>query len=153
MQQKRELRLPDEIVPERLVPWEELDDGRVDLMVARYQQGWIARLVQRWLQKPNIRVHLDELGSFVWLRCDGEQNVATITRALEEELDESAELAPERLGMFLQHMQKVELVRLMVPGDAADESTEGEAAEGDGAEDEPTAPPASGGGGIEQGSE
>ncbi len=135
MSKKRELQLPDGVIPERLVPWEELDNGRVDLLVPRWREGWLARWMNRWLKHPTIRVHLDDLGSFVWLRCDGERSVGQISAALTEELGDDAEMAPERLGMFLQHMQRVKLARLMVPqdgdggGEGQDEAAADEPAE------------------------
>jgi hypothetical protein len=46
-------------------------------------------------------VHLDDVGSFVWHRCDGATPVSEIASGLREKFSERIEPAEERLVEFL----------------------------------------------------
>ena len=52
------------------------------LQIPRLRGKW-ADLVAKWLQVPDFkRVELDEIGSDVWVMCDGSTDVAAIAKAI-----------------------------------------------------------------------
>ncbi len=87
--------------PRRLVGHEDTEDGRVVVLRPRFMRGPLAWWLQPRLTRPHFRVKLDEIGSFVWSRCDGHRTVGDIAAAMERQFGESAEKAAERLNMFL----------------------------------------------------
>jgi len=89
-----------ELLPLRHCQWEE-SEGRVTLIVPRLGRGSVARKLGRWFNPRPFKVHLDDVGSFVWRRCDGVTPVSEISSGLREEFSERAEPAEERLVEFL----------------------------------------------------
>lgn len=94
---------------------EQGDDGMVTVLRPRFLRGPLAWWLQPRLPKPYYRVCLDEIGSFVWQRCDGEQTVAQIAAAMELQFGDEAELAMKRLVLFLGQMERGQLVQLVPP--------------------------------------
>lgn len=111
---------PDELLrsrPLRLVDAEQ-DGERYVLLRPRFLRGLLARWLQPVLRRPYFRVHLDEIGSFVWARCDGETTVAELAGAMEEHFGARVSPALERLRLFLDQLQRGSMVRLHPPADA-----------------------------------
>ena len=51
--------------------FEILEDGKVDIMMPRFKHPvWKRALQPHWKQEL-IRIHLDEVGSAIWLQVDG----------------------------------------------------------------------------------
>jgi hypothetical protein len=80
--------------------WEEEED-RVVLLRPRFGSGRLGRWLERRLRKKPLRLRLDEVGTFVWRRCDGDRLVSSISEELREEFGERIEPAEERLVLFL----------------------------------------------------
>lgn len=100
-----ELDLPGDAIPVRVVPWEE-KDGQVEIKMQKFD-GRLGKWLCRLLRKPNYAmIRLDELGSFIWRRCDGDTTVGEILTALDEEMgdrfDEEEEL--EKRTFYFFHM-------------------------------------------------
>ena len=77
------------------------EDGLVTLEIDN--TGIFNRLAQKLLKKPPVTyIHLDEIGSFVWQKLDGEKNLAEIGKLMEEALGEKAQPTYERLAKFAQ---------------------------------------------------
>ncbi len=112
---KRDVRLPPELVPEPLVLSELDPDGRVVLLVPRFRSGPLARWLLPRLSKPHVRVRLDELGSYVWQRCDGATSLGDIERGMAERFGAELELPGERLGLFVGQLDRSKLLRLLQP--------------------------------------
>lgn len=103
--------------PTTLVAAEETQDGLVVLLRPRFIAGPLARWLQPRLRRPHLRVKLDELGSFVWKRCDGRTTVGQIALALEEAFTAShqADKAMERIALFLRELERGGMIRLELP--------------------------------------
>lgn len=57
------------------------------------------------------KLKLDDVGSFCWRRMDGRRTAGELARALRDEFGDGVEPAEERLGQFIQMLQREELVR------------------------------------------
>jgi hypothetical protein len=84
-------------------------------------KGPLARIVQPRLRRPFVRITLDEIGAFVWERCDGSKTVGEIVEEMEahfadEQTGEPMENAVERMQLFLQQLVTGGMVDLMYPG-------------------------------------
>lgn len=89
-----------ELRPRQACAFEE-DDEQVVLLRPRFGQGRLGRWVERRLGRKPLRLRLDEVGSFVWRRCDGARPVAHLSEELREQFGERIEPAEERLVTFL----------------------------------------------------
>lgn len=100
-----------ELVPERSADWEERAD-RIVLLRPRPSASGPRRLFD-WLayQLAAKRLRLDEVGTFSWRRMDGRRTVHQIASDLRREFGAQVEPAEERLGRFVQQLQREELVR------------------------------------------
>jgi len=80
-----------DLTPMRLMEYESRSDGKVDILMPRFKHPvWKKTLQPHWKQEI-IRIHLDELGSAIWLTMDGIIPVSEITRIVQE-------ADPERLS-------------------------------------------------------
>jgi len=71
--------------------------------IHRVNRGICNRLAQALFDRPRVsRIDLDEVGSFLWRRMDGNRTVADLAQALRAEFGDRAEPLYERLAVFLQ---------------------------------------------------
>ena len=89
--------------PKQLVNWIE-KDGVVSLKVRKFKSR-IGRWFCHAFKKPEyFMINLDELGTFIWKRCNGEKTVETILHELEKNYDEK--MMKERLYYFLSALKR-----------------------------------------------
>lgn len=99
-------------IPERLIDWEKDGDGRLAvLLIPRFRKGLLAKWLQPRLKRPFVRITLDELGTFVWERCDGRKTVGEIVREMNAHFGEKARPAEERIKLFLSNLYRGRLIR------------------------------------------
>ena len=100
-----------ELCPEQAVGAEPAGD-LVTVLRPRYTWGPMAWWLQPRLRRPFFKVHLDELGSFVWSRCDGRTTVGEIVCALEAAF-ESQEQLLQRAIYFVRELERGRMLRLL----------------------------------------
>ncbi|NQT25054.1 PqqD family protein [candidate division KSB1 bacterium] len=84
--------------------WEENADGCAVLYKPKFKWDLFTRLMQRMGKDPNMKIHLDEYGSLVWLACDGDQSIWQICQTLQDHIQEPAESLPQRTMKFFQSL-------------------------------------------------
>lgn len=83
-----------------LFPWKIGKNGHVLVVVEH--KGIADRLVQVLLKKTRYSdIELDDLGSFVWQKLDGETSVYEIGQMVKEKFGDKAEPLYERLGNYI----------------------------------------------------
>jgi hypothetical protein len=91
-----------DLVPRRIREFDVDDAGIVTVKIPRFEYSWMRRhLVPRW-KNPHVHTRLDDVGSFVWLQCDGETPVGVIAERLRERFGERVEPVNGRLKVFFQ---------------------------------------------------
>jgi len=105
------------LVPRRKYEHELTDEGKVVVIIPKFRRPPFNRLMRR-MKAPNIRVKLDEIGTFVWLHADGVRSVGDIAQALRDEFGDTAEPAEERVHLFFQQLHRGGMVRLEEPSAA-----------------------------------
>lgn len=76
-------------------------------------RGMFNKIAQKVFKKPKISyVHLDELGSYVWLLIDGKTNIAQIGISVKEHFGEKAEPLYEKLSQYFQILKSYNFVIL-----------------------------------------
>ena len=99
-----------ELVPRQRRQFEELNDGTVDVLMPRYGENAISRVLRSVLNNRPVRVHLDDVGTTVWHLCDGRRSVEDIGRSLEGRFGERLEPLYDRLAQFIDQMQRTGLI-------------------------------------------
>jgi len=95
-----------ELVPVRNRKWENGEGVVVVILAPRFNNRWLRKLLLPRLKNPFYRISLDDLGSWVWLQCNGSRTVAEIGEDLKKEFGEKAEPVYDRLGGFFRIMEE-----------------------------------------------
>lgn len=84
--------------------WNQDETGRVTIQVVN--KGIFHTLAQKLLGKPAISyVHLDELGSFLWLLMDGTESLGKMAEQVEARFGEEAQPLYPRLVKYVQILE------------------------------------------------
>jgi hypothetical protein len=98
-------------LPQRLAEHEVGSDDRVVVLQPRFSWKTLQALMVRW-KRPHVRVKLDEVGSFTWLRCDGTTAVSEIVVALEQQFGDRVPRVQERTLLFFRSLARSNLIAL-----------------------------------------
>lgn len=90
-----------DLIPVRQHPFDKDKDNRVTVRVPKFRNKTMARFLLPRQKSPFFSIHLDELGSAVWLSIDGEKNVQEICDRLSEKFGEKIKPAEERIPFFV----------------------------------------------------
>jgi hypothetical protein len=101
---KREINLLD-LIPKRIIEYEVSKQNIVTLHAPRFKSALLKKWLQPRLKRPFLRVKLDEIGSAVWLLCDGGKNIKEISALMRERFEEDIEPCYERMGRFFQQLE------------------------------------------------
>lgn len=82
---------------------ETLDDGCVAILVPRFDGAILGRWLMPRLRRPNFRVNLDEVGTFVWGLCNGMRTGDEIVEATEQRFPDMKDLRG-RVALFLRRL-------------------------------------------------
>lgn len=89
------------------------ENGRVTLIVPKFKNKYLVKWFVPLLAKPNIKVKLDALGSFVWSRCDGRTSVGQIGQDMAEAFGEPLDELYDRIGRFISKLANDKFVELI----------------------------------------
>jgi hypothetical protein len=99
---------------------QENDDGLISVQLPR-RKDWMGGVLGFLFFVPEAKpVQLDEIGSFVWQRCDGDHTVNDIAVALSEEYKITRREAEVSLTQFLQNLAKRGMIAFAIPRDIAE---------------------------------
>ncbi len=101
-----------DLKPVRLVESERTDDDRVVLLKPKFSWGPLKKLLQPRLKRPYYKIHLDEIGTFVWDHIDGETTVGAMADAALAHFGERIEPVHGRLRTFLMQMERGALIKI-----------------------------------------
>ena len=96
----KEINLLD-CVPTRMLQWENDEDGTVIIKEPKFKSVPLQSLARRLGRSPYYKIHLDEFGSFVWEKCDGNSRVEQIGMGLKQKFGNKVEPVYERLAAFM----------------------------------------------------
>jgi hypothetical protein len=93
-----------DLTPVRLMQDQLSDNGRIDILLPRFKRRFWREVTRNSKKGEYIRIHLDELGSAIWLLIDGHKKVITICNELNEKKGEKLQPVEEtekRVTQFL----------------------------------------------------
>ncbi|MGA3012946.1 MAG: PqqD family protein [Bacteroidales bacterium] len=93
-----------DLTPLRQMEFDVLSDGKVDILMPRFRHPVLKRMLQPNWKQEVIRIHLDEIGSAIWLLIDGSGNVNELCSRLQAAYSEKLQPPDEtekRITQFL----------------------------------------------------
>lgn len=103
-----------DLVPEKAgeIRWHKDLKGRVILEIEN--RGFFNSIAQKIFGRPKYtKVHLDDMGTFVWPLIDGQKTVAEIAVYVKEEFGEKAEPLYPRIVKYFQIVESYHFVRFI----------------------------------------
>ena len=91
------------------------DLKRYTLERPRFTRGILAKILLPHLRKTSFKVHLDEIGSFVWERCDGTHTLEEIAEAMDQTFGARVNPAHQRLLLFIRELERGEMIAYIEP--------------------------------------
>ncbi|MFH1844240.1 MAG: PqqD family protein [bacterium] len=108
------------LIPEQIMEYQRDEAaGTVALLVPRFRSGPLGRWLQPRLrpERANIRVTLEERGSWIWDRIDGESSVGQIAATFREVFPTEQDQVDERICVYLVNLETNGFVRFAnLPG-------------------------------------
>ena len=87
------------------IEWDCDEKGNVTLIVEN--KGFFNRIAQKLIKKPEkTRVHLDKIGSFIWMRFDGTRSVYEIAMEVKREFGQKADPLYDRLLTYMEMLRE-----------------------------------------------
>ena len=99
-----------ELTPLRNAKWETTEEGKVVVLVPKFKNPFLVKLVLPYLAKPFFRIKLDDIGSLIWKQCDGATSLSTIAESLKEKFGDAVEPVDDRINKFLNHLERGDLL-------------------------------------------
>ena len=93
------------LVPKRLIEYSEGEDKFITLLVPKFKNRFLVKYLLPRFKNPFFKIKLDNIGSAVWLLCDGKRNVGEIVDLMKERFEEKIEPCIDRLDLFLTHLE------------------------------------------------
>ncbi len=80
--------------------WDKDDSGKVTVHMVH--KGFYAKIAQKFFHRPRVsHIALDEMGSFIYPRIDGENTINDIAEMVKAEFGEKAEPLYDRLVHYM----------------------------------------------------
>ncbi len=87
-------------------------NGNVQLIVPR--DSLIEKIAIKLFFAPeNLKIDLDEIGSFIWSNIDGNNNIYQIGKLVEENFGEKAEPLYERLVQYINILKSNDFIKFI----------------------------------------
>jgi hypothetical protein len=93
-----------ELTPFRIYSHEIIESGLVSVLIPRFHNKILAKVLSPRLKDPYVRVNFDEFGSSTWLEIDGSKTVMNISKDLINKHGDSIQPAYERVSKFLNQL-------------------------------------------------
>src|SRR4030042_2354463 len=90
-----------DFVPVPVVEWERNPDGTIYLKPLKSRSKFIRSILGHMGKNPYFCIQLDDIGSFIWEKCDGSRSVIEIGQCLSATFGDRVEPVYERLGAFV----------------------------------------------------
>ena len=106
---RREINLL-ELIPNRVIEYDADENVIVTLQAPRFKSDFMRKWLQPRLKRPFLRVTLDEIGSSVWMLCDGRRKIGEIAEIMQRRFGDKIEPCYDRLGAFFQQLEHARFI-------------------------------------------
>ncbi len=100
-------------VPEQILAWEISDEtGCVTLRKPKFKNKYLVKYLLPYLKRPEFKINLDEIGSFVWKNIDGVRSIEQIADRMASKFGDEVKPVNDRLGQFIQSLYQNKFIIL-----------------------------------------
>lgn len=99
-----------ELQPKRNAQWETTEEGKIVVLVPKFRNAILVKLILPYLAKPFFRIKLDAVGTVIWQHCDGVTPVSRIAEILKEQFGQEVDPVDARINHFLNQLERGDLV-------------------------------------------
>jgi hypothetical protein len=99
------------------LPTRRTDAGEIEITIPRREALWVGLLARVFYVPKSRKIVLDELGTFVWERCDGQTTVRDLIGIFAERYKLGRREAEVSLTEYLRTLAKRGLIGIAVPRD------------------------------------
>ncbi len=85
------------------------------VVIPKFTNRWLVRWLVPLLAKPDVRLRLDDLGSFVWRRCDGSRTVREIADEVREHFGGEPDPTLDRVVQFMRRLTRADTLTFIPP--------------------------------------
>jgi len=100
-----------ELTPYRLFEYIVEDNSKVSVLIPRFTNKVLKKIINPFLKSPYVKTLFDEFGSHVWQEIDGKKKVSDIAQSLKNKFGEKAEPAEERVTKFLTQLYSYKFLK------------------------------------------
>ncbi len=102
-----------------IIKWELDENDEASLVIPQKGRLWV-KITSKIFMLPDKRVvALDEVGSFVWMQCDGNNSIDVIVRKLRNKYNLTRKEAETSLLMYMRQLGKRGYIGFAVPKEEA----------------------------------
>lgn len=76
-------------------------NSQVTLIIPKFKKKFVVKYFVPMMKSPNIKLKLDEYGSFVWLNIDGNTPVGTIAKKMTEKFGDRILEVDNRISKYM----------------------------------------------------
>lgn len=103
-----------DLIPQRNEALRWHTDSKERMVLEVENTGIFNTIAQKLFHKPRFtKVHMDEMGTFVWPLIDGERTVADIALLVKAQFGEAAEPLYPRIVKYFQIMESYQFVKFL----------------------------------------
>lgn len=103
--------------PQRAIDFTQNSDGLITILKPKFNNRWLVKYLLPRMQRPNFKIKLDKVGSFVWKLCDGNMTVHKIGVEMKEKFGEKIDPVYERLSHFLHQLSQNKFISFQKPAE------------------------------------
>lgn len=99
-----------EYIPVRNIEWDKDEKERVYLIKEKSKKKFMKKIIWFFSKSQVFKIHLDELGTSVWLLIDGKRNVYEIIQEMGKNHKDNLDQAEQRVSNFFILLKKNKFV-------------------------------------------
>lgn len=100
-----------ELFPLRQLDFE-LNEKKLAEIFVPHSENWFTKNFLPKIKSPAQRIHLDDIGTFIWKLCDGTNSIASICKKIQMEFGDRVTQIEERTVLFAQQMYKQNFLKM-----------------------------------------
>lgn len=98
-----------DLIPQRNSKWD-VEDETVIILHPKFKNRFLVKTLLPIMGKPNWKIRLDDIGSWVWKQCDGKRTVREIGSGLKESFGDQVDPVYDRLSIFIKKLESSQFI-------------------------------------------
>ena len=99
-----------ELTPVRNYQFNSDEKSKVTIIIPKFKNKFIIKYLVPLMKSPEIKLDLDDYGSFFWMQIDGSTTIAEITKRMKEKFGDGFTDAENRISRFTTQLYKQRLI-------------------------------------------